>query len=347
MSRAETLASVLDDASALVIVCHDNPDPDCLASALALERIARSRDVEEILIVYGGEISHQQNRAFVNMLEIDVVPFDEVDEFGGEGAIEDAGCVAFVDHSQPGGNTEAPPSLEPSIIVDHHPTKVPDAQFADIRTEYGATATIFVEYLLDLDVPMTPRLASALLFALHRERLDFIREPTAREYEAALAVYPDADLEVLEQLYGTAFSPATIDAIGRAITTRERRGSSLVASVDRTTETDALPQAADYLLNLEGVDTVLVYGVVNGTIRMSGRSIDPRVHMGETLEDAYGGLGSAGGHHDMAGGRIELGLFADEADDEDELLSFVSTRLTRRFFDTLHLDSDEDPEHQY
>ncbi|WP_276253619.1 DHH family phosphoesterase [Halomontanus rarus] len=342
MSRAATLASVLDEASALVIVCHDNPDPDCLASALALERIARSRDVDDVLIVYGGEISHQQNRAFVNMLEIDVVAFDEL---GDERRIEDAGCVAFVDHSRPGGNTEAPLSLEPSIIVDHHPTEAPDARFTDVRTEYGATSTIFVEYLLDLEVAMTTRLASALLFALHRERLDFIREPTAREYEAALAVYPDADLEVLEQLYGTAFSPATIDAIGRAITTRERRGSSLVASVDRTTETDALPQAADYLLNLEGVDTVLVYGIVNGTIRMSGRSIDPRVHMGETLEDAYGGLGNAGGHHDMAGGRIELGLFADEADDEADLLSFVSTRITRRFFDTLHLDGDEDLEH--
>ncbi len=96
-----------------------------------------------------------------------------------------------------------------------------------------------------------------MLFALHRERLDFVREPTRREYEAALAVYPDADLEMLEQLYGSAFSPGTLDAIGRAIDSRERRGSSLIASVGVTGETDALPQAADYLLNLEGVDTVL------------------------------------------------------------------------------------------
>ena len=331
MSRAAELASVLEAADSLAIVCHDNPDPDCLASALALEAIAYDRGVDDVLIVYGGEISHQQNRAFVNMLDIDL-------EHVTETSIDDYGCVGFVDHTKPGANTAVPSHVEPDIVVDHHPGEPEPAAFADVRTKYGATATIFVEYLQALETELTTRLASALLFALHRERLDFVREPTRREYEAALAVYQDADLETLEQLYGSAFSPGTIDAIGRAIATRERRGSSLVASVGKTGETDALPQAADYLLNLEGVDTVLVYGIVDDAIRMSGRSIDPRVHIGETLEDGFEELGAVGGHHDMAGGRIGLGLFADGADDEEELLEFVGSRLTRRFFDALNLD---------
>ncbi len=334
MSRGDELAAVLEDVDSLVIVCHDNPDPDCLAGAVALEAIADARDVDAT-IVYGGEISHQQNRAFVNLLDIDADEIDEVD-------LDDYECIAFVDHSQPGANTEVPAEIEPDIVVDHHPGEEIDATFADVRLEYGATSTIFVEYLRDLEVGLTTRLASALLFALHRERLDFIREPTDREYEAALAVVSDADLELLEQLYGTAFSPATIDAIGHAISSRERRGSSLVASVGRTVETDALPQAADYLLNLEGVDTVLAYGIVDGQIRMSGRSVDPRVHMGETLKDAFAQFGSVGGHHDMAGGRIDLGLFADEGDDGAELLEFVGSRIERRFFDALHLESELD-----
>ncbi|MFC4246567.1 bifunctional oligoribonuclease/PAP phosphatase NrnA [Natribaculum luteum] len=334
MSRGDELAAVLEDVDSLAIVCHDNPDPDCLASAVALEEIADARDVDAT-IVYGGEISHQQNRAFVNLLDIDAHEIDEVD-------LDDYECIAFVDHSQPGANTEVPAEIEPEIVVDHHPGEEIDATFADVRPEYGSTSTIFVEYLRDLEVALTTRLASALLFALHRERLDFIREPTDREYEAALTVVPDADLELLEQLYGTAFSPATIDAIGHAIASRERRGSSLVASVGRTVETDALPQAADYLLNLEGVDTVLAYGIVDGQIRMSGRSVDPRVHMGETLKDAFARFGSVGGHHDMAGGQIDLGLFADEGDDEAELLEFAGSRIERRFFDALHLESELD-----
>lgn len=335
MSRAAALESVLEDAESLVIVSHDNPDPDSLASAVALEAIADACGLEEVTIAYGGELSHQQNRAFVNLLEVDVRRIDGID-------LDEYDCVAFVDHSRPGANTEVPRSIEPEIVVDHHPDGVVDATFADVRADYGSTATIFVEYLTELDVPVTTRVASALLFALHRERLDFVREPTEREYEAALSVYPDADLEVLEQLYGTAFSPATIDAIGRAIATRERRGSSLVACVGRTAETDALPQAADYLLNVEGIDTVLAYGIVGDRIRMSGRSFDPRVHMGETLKAAFGSLGSVGGHHDMAGGHIDLGLFADRSDDGEAVLEFVSARIERRFFDALKLTETSD-----
>ncbi len=331
MPRAADLAEYLTDCDELAIVCHDNPDPDTLASAVALERVAREQEVSATTITYGGDISHQQNRAFVTLLDIDLEPLEEVD-------VSAYDAVAFVDHSASGSNTSLTPELEPDIIVDHHPGKPIDADFVDVRTDYGATATIFVEYFETLDIPLSETLASALLFALHRERLDFVREPTRREYEAALTVYEKANLETLEQLYGSAFSPATIDAIGRAITSRDRRGSAVVAGVGRTVETDALPQAADYLLNIEGVDTVLTYGVVNGSIRLSGRSIDPRIHIGSTLSDAYGDLGSAGGHHDMAGGRIELGLFADDMDEDSEpLLAFVGTRITRRFFKALNL----------
>lgn len=334
MDRATELASFLEGTSDLTVVCHDNPDPDCLASALALRCIADSIGVEEITIAYGGEISHQQNRAFVNALELDLAHVEGID-------VEDVACLAFVDHSQPGANTVIPASIEPDVVVDHHPGPAVDAPFTDVRVEYGATATIFVEYLRDLEVIMTERLSTALLFALHRERLDYVRDPTEREYEAALSVFPDADLEEIHQLYGTAFTPATLDAIGRAITTRERRGSSIAANVGLTAETDALPQAADYLLNLEGVDTVLAYGVVGGTIRLSARSIDPRVNVGETLRTAFGDFGTVGGHYDMAGGRIELGLFGDDAGDEKTLLAFVSRRITTRFFRSLNLEDEQ------
>lgn len=334
MSRAAALVSALETCNSLAIVCHDNPDPDTLASALALQEIATSSDadVSNIAITYGGSISHQQNRAFVNLLDMDIEPIESV-------SVDTFDCIAFVDHSKQGVNTSLATELEPSIVVDHHPGPPVDAAFADVRTDYGATATIFVEYLQELQISISARLATALLFALHRERLDYLREPTIREYEAALAVYGDANLETLERLYGSAFSPGTIDAIGRAIANRKQRGSSMIASVGRTTETDALPQAAEYLLNIEGVDTVLAYGIIGGTIRLSARSLDPRVNMGQLLGTAFGDLGSVGGHNDMAGGWIELGLFGDDGeDDDDALLSLVDTRISQRFFESLNLE---------
>ncbi|MDG5760605.1 bifunctional oligoribonuclease/PAP phosphatase NrnA [Natronococcus sp. A-GB1] len=332
MSRAAELAAVLETRDSLAIVCHDNPDPDCLASALALETIADDVGVGEVAIAYGGDISHQQNRAFVSVLEIPLQTLDGIE-------LDDYDAVAFVDHSQPGANTELPETVHPEIVVDHHPGGPVEGAFVDVRVDYGATVTIFVEYLEELEIEPTPRLASALLFALHRERLDYVRSPTRREYEAALAIYPEAELETLDQLYGSAFSAATLDAIGRAIATRQRQGASMVATVGRTPETDALPQAADYLLNLENVDTVLVYGVVDDAIRLSARSIDPEIDIGEALEAGFDELGSAGGHHDMAGGRIELAAIVDDVDPEArELLTVVGSRLPDRFFEVLEAE---------
>lgn len=169
-----------------------------------------------------------------------------------------------------------------------------------------------------------------------------MRNPTEHEYEAALYVYPHIDQGLLEQLYGSAFSPATLDAIGEAIRQRNIRGSSLVSAIGRTTERDALPQAADYLLNLEGVNTTLVFGIVGDTIHLSARSVDPRINIGEALQEGFSDVGTAGGHQDMAGGQIPLGIFADEADDDEDLIRFVSKRVTNRFFETLRLDEETD-----
>lgn len=336
MSRVHELVEVLDGVSSLAIVCHDNPDPDCIASALALRDIAESIGIEGVEILYGGEISHQQNRAFVNLLEIEMVELRRAD-------LDAFDRIAFVDHSSPAANTEFPEDVEVDVVIDHHPSSNGlTARFVDVREDYGATATILVEYVRELGLDLSTEVASALLFALHRERLDYVRNPTSAEYEAALHLYPDVDMELLERLYGSAFSPGTLDAIGTAIRSREVRGSTLVSGIGRTTERDALPQAADYLLNLEGVNTVLVFGIVDGTIRMSARSIDPRVNVGRVLRDAYGSIGRAGGHHDMAGAQIPLGLFADEGGDDEELTEFVTRRIKRRFFRSMNLDDGEE-----
>ncbi|WP_458187555.1 DHH family phosphoesterase [Haladaptatus sp. NG-WS-4] len=330
MTRAQELVEYLAGVESLAVVCHDNPDPDCIASALALSVIAEESGVEVIELFYGGTVSHQQNRAFINLLHVSLEHTETFD-------VDDFDRVAFVDHATPSGHTELD-SVVPDIVIDHHSTETPSGDFVDLRTEYGATATILVEYLDELDIEVNVQLGSALLFALHRERIDFIREPTPKEYAAALHVCRQADLELLEELYGAAFSPSTVDAIGEAIRNRVQRGATLATLAGRTSERDSLAQAADFLLNVEGVNTVLVFGVVDSAVEMSARSIDPRVHAGNVLKEAFDDVGSAGGHADMAGAKIPLGLFADTNTDDDELVAFASRRVLHRFFDALHLE---------
>jgi nanoRNase/pAp phosphatase (c-di-AMP/oligoRNAs hydrolase) len=96
-------------------------------------------------------------------------------------------------------------------------------------------------------------------------------------------VFRQADVPLVKEMYGSAFAPAMFDAIGEAIRSRTVRGSSLVATVGRTSESGAIPQAADSLLNPEGSTTVLVFGLVDETVRLSARASDSRVDIADAL----------------------------------------------------------------
>lgn len=324
----DELLAVLEGRDSLAIICHDNPDPDCLASALALEYLADSAGVGETELLYGGEITHQQNRAMVNALDIDLERF----EAGSLSAFELRG---FVDHAVPGRNNTVPPGTEIDVVIDHHELDPVEAAYVDHRPELGATATILTEYLSALGDEPSERLATALSFAIRRETLGFSRGTTRHEHDAASMLHPHADAALVERLTNTMFTTATLDAIGRAITHRTTRGSWLVANAGRTAERDAIPQAADYLLNLEGVNVTIVFAIVGDAIQLSARARSPAVHVGEWMSRTLSDLGSAGGHPDMAGGRVPVGPFAPGDDPSEAALDLATEALKRRLFDAI------------
>ncbi|MFC5971635.1 bifunctional oligoribonuclease/PAP phosphatase NrnA [Halomarina salina] len=318
MARADDLVALLSRHESLLVCCHDNPDPDSIMSAVALERIATEAGVETTTLAYAGTVSHQQNRALVTLLDLPLEPL-------ADHAIDDYDLLALVDHSTPGENNRLPTDTQVDIVVDHHPAEDVDATFVDHRESVGAAATILVEYLHDLGIVPDADLATGLLFAIRRETLDFTRGATANEYIAAEFLHPHVYLPLLKQLLNTPYSPATVDALGEAITNRRVRADRLVSRIETTEERDALPQAADFLLNLEGVSTVVVFGVIRNELQLSARSADPDQHIGALLRETFDGLGSVGGHREMAGGRIPLDALVD-AEDREQAVD-VATRL--------------------
>lgn len=336
MSRSEEFVSVVEDAESMAVVCHDNPDPDCIASALALRSVASHAGVEEIDVLYGGEVSHQQNRAFVNLLEVGLTEFESAD-------LESYDVIGFVDHSVKGENNPVPEDASIDFIIDHHPPENGvDARFIDIREEFGATTTILVEYLRELGVTPDTDVATALLFAIRAETLEYLRGTTEMEYEASKFLHRYADSELLRRMTEPAFTPETLDTIGEAILEREVRASALVAGVGVINERDALPQAADYLMRLEGVSTVLVFGIVGEQIEASARSKDSRVNLDRVMRDAFADVGSAGGHRNMAGAQVPLGVFSELAETDEKMIELVSGTVKKRFFDEMNLQEDEE-----
>jgi nanoRNase/pAp phosphatase (c-di-AMP/oligoRNAs hydrolase) len=326
--RTRKLLAVLRDLDGpLAVVTHDNPDPDAIASAVALERIADNAGIEADICYY-GDISHQENRAFVNLLEYDLRNLDD------DAGIEEYAGVALVDHSRPGVNDGLPEDTAVDVVIDHHPPRLPvDARFVDLRSEVGATSTLLVDYLDRLGLTPDEATATGLLFGIRVDTDEFTREVSPADFEAAAFLLPYADLSTLERIDSPSVSADTLETIARAIRNRERHGPALVSGVGRLNDRDALAQAADQLLDLEDVTTTFVYGIIDGTVYVSARARGTNVDLGETLRDAFGQIGSAGGHADMAGAQLSLGLLADADADDESLTAVVDDIVTDRFVD--------------
>lgn len=332
MAVASDLVELFHEASSMVLVCHDNPDSDCLVSAVALRHIASDCGLTDITIASGGTISHQQTRTLVNVLGLDrsltsaTVPGR-------------ADLVAFIDHSGSVAHAEQTPDGPVDIVIDSHPPRDGlAAAYVDVREHYGATATILGEYLRDLAVEIPSELASAVLFAIHDECIDTVQYPTRHEYELARYLFPLVDIPLIRSIYNASFTPTTMDTMARAIEHRTVRGDTLVSNVGRLSEHSALSQAADVLLHLEGVRTVLVYGVIARDIYLSARSADPATDVAATLTRAFGTVGIVGGDWNGAAGRISLGLFGGLTD--DRVVDLLSVSVPERFFAAIAADGD-------
>ncbi|TYT61018.1 DHH family phosphoesterase [Natrialba swarupiae] len=315
----------------LGVVMHDNPDPDAIASAVALVDLAESVGIEAEAC-YFGEISHQENRAMINLLSLDLRNLVAGD------SLERYDAFALVDHSRPGVNDQLPETLPIEIVIDHHPPRAPvSAAFVDLREHAGATSTVLTEYIDQFGVGFDPTTATALLYGIRVDTNDFTREVSPADFRAASILWPHVDTSVLERVEQPTIEGDTLETIARAIKNRTQDGSIVVASAGRITNRDALPQAADQLLAMNGVDTTLVFGFRDEMAFLSARSRASEIDLGETLRDAFDRIGSAGGHADMAGAQLEIGILGDvdDADEVESIVSVVEEVITNRFFEAI------------
>ncbi|MDP6613316.1 MAG: DHHA1 domain-containing protein, partial [Candidatus Hydrothermarchaeota archaeon] len=218
-------------------------------------------------------------------------------------------------------------------IIDHHQVNMKNVKgdYIDIRPEMGATSTILTQYLTLMNVEIDEKLATALLYGIKTDTTDFTRGSTLKDLEAVKILYPKANHDVLSKIEMPLISAETFDVIAQAIKNRMVKGSYLLSNTGFIRERDTLPQAAEYLLNLEGISTVLVYGIINEKIHVSGRNRDSRINLGDVMQEAFGDIGQAGGHAHAAAAKISLGLFG-RVKDKNSLTTLAEEAVVDRFF---------------
>lgn len=308
---ARRFRSVLAGHEEIAVLTHPNPDPDALACALAVRELAE-RAGTEATVHYPGEIRHEENLALVRELEIDAEH------------IRDAGDLAtrnvvLVDHNHARGFAGAG-GLDPCAVVDHHPGGGEGTAFTDVRTEYGACASLLAEYLQELGWQAEPdagdgeepilseSLATALVYGIRADTAGFTRGCSTAEFDAAAYCSPRADPDTIERVATPPMDPGTMDARARAVLDRVRRGAFVCSYAGEVANADAVAQAADELLRMEGLRAVVVAGECAGTLHLSARATEGSVDVGEALSRAVEGIpmADAGGHARMGGGQLSV-----------------------------------------
>ncbi|HKL29213.1 MAG TPA: DHH family phosphoesterase [Natrialbaceae archaeon] len=333
--KARQLRDQIEETKdSLGIIVHESPDPDAIASAAALQAIADHLGIEAD-ILYFGDIGHQENRAFVNLLGLELNEWDESED-------DQYDTIAVVDHAKA---TEQPIQVAVDILIDHHePEENFDADFVDVRPNMASTSTIMTKYIQEFDMKVSEEVATALLYGIRAETLDFKRNTTPGDLTAAAYLYPFANHDTLEQVESPSMSPETLDVLAEAIQNREVQGSHLISNAGFISDREALSQAAQQLLHLEGITTSAVFGIAEETIYVAARSKDIRVNIGKALHDAYGDIGEASGHSTQADAEIPLGIFTGieaSGENRDTLLKLTEEAVTTKLFDAMGVESSE------
>ncbi len=307
----QRFARLLGSYEEVAVLTHPNPDPDAMAAAMGVTHLAEQFGTAAT-IQYPGQIRHQENRAFRTVLDLDADAITDAEDLA-------ADAVILVDHNEPRG-FQGCEAVSPVAVVDHHPESGTGRAFTDIRPEYGACASVIAEYFDELgldplmetdgngisDAVMPQRIATALMYGVLTDTSNLTRGCSPAEFDASEYLYAGIDADRLDRVANPPVDADVLDTISRAIRERDVRGPFAVSDVETVGNVDAISQAADELLRLEGLTAVVVFGDDEETIHLSGRSRDDRIHMGDLLESLVDDIpmSGAGGHARMGGGQI-------------------------------------------
>jgi len=303
-SRALTRARVLQyqrylaDADRILILLHNEPDPDAMASGLALRTVLHRTRTTAVIAALEG-VTRPENLRMANLLDIHVetIAPETIEEF-------DRICMVDVQpHYFPGLDRV-------DLVIDHHPEQHGyNAVFKDIREDFGSTCTILTEHLRAIDASISERTATAMLYAIKSDTLFFNRQANRCDIDAFSYLYPLADANLIRKMEGAEITMERLQLITKATQQGEMVDQIFSVFLGNVPRDDAIPYVADFFLQLENVRWTLVSGVVNGSFVMSVRNLGYTKNAGDFVRRYFVDIGSAGGHRAMAKAVVPLDQF--------------------------------------
>ena len=296
------LKAVLEDHKTMLIVLQDNPDPDAIASAVALRRLANTLANVQCSIAHGGTVGRAENRALVKYLGLNLRPIQQID-------IAQFELFAMVD-TQPGtGNNSLPDIIEPDIVIDHHRCRpsTRHCRFFDVRSRCGATATILYEYLQVAGIKPEIPTATAMLYAIRSDTQDLGRDATKADIRALTRLYLIANKRMLSQIQRGKVRRDYYRMLADALTNAQVYANAIVTDLGQIENPDMIAEVADLLLRDDQTDWVMVYGISQDKMLISLRTYQENACADKVIRHLVSRRGTGGGHPSYAGGQIPLG----------------------------------------
>jgi len=306
----------------ILIVCHNNPDPDTIASAAALKSLFLHTIRGKATICYGGIIGRAENRQLTRRLKIDMIPIREID-------FKAFSVICLVD-TQPGtGNNSLPKGIKPHIVIDHHimRSNTANSAFFDVRPTYGSTSTIMTEYLRELDLPVDKMLATGLFYGLKTDTNGLLRSATKADLEAFNYLLPKIAPKTLSSIENPRIPKSYFLKFADGINNSIQYGDVIVSQMGKLHNPDIAAEMADFLLRMENIHWSLCIGEYRDEMIMSVRTTRRGWWAGRVAIKVLRGLGTGGGHEKAAGGRVNVTGMSPE--DRQELKDKIIERFLK------------------
>src|SRR5262249_3352658 len=323
-ARVQQYQRYFSDADRVLILLHNDPDPDAMASGLALRNVLRRTKTTAIIGAIQG-VTRPENLRMVNLLDIhvDAITTDSLNDYD---------RVAMVD-VQPhyfGGQVD-----RVDLVIDHHPEQPGyTAVFKDVRPYYGSTSTILTEHLRAVDVNISERTATAMLYAIKSDTLFFNRQTNRVDIEAFSYLYPLADPALIRKMEGSEITLERLEYVMKAHQTGRLADQLFCGFLGATAREDFIPYVADFFLQLENVKWTVIAGIVNDALVISVRNLGYTKNAGEFVRRFFADVGSAGGHRAMAKAVIPYRAFAEKFNVTEAQM--IATRLQEIVASFLH-----------
>lgn len=295
----------------IYIQTHNFPDPDAIASSYGLQKLFENYAIEST-ICYVGKIDKISTKRMTELFNIEMYAYEEL-----EGVMKPEDYIVCVDSQKNGGNILDLLGDEIACI-DHHPTYCEVSYlYSDIRMT-GSCATIIAGYFRDNDIEMDEITATALLYGLKMDTLQFSRGVKLEDIKVFEFLFDKANMSMISELEHSTMEFDDLRAYGAAIESIELYDKIGFAKIPFACPDALIATVSDFILNLDEVELTVVYSQRDNGFKFSVRSEMPEISAGELIHRALEGIGNGGGHASMAGGFVDnesikqLGHYPDD-----------------------------------